>query len=270
MKKFSMLTLLICGAMSFGMSACGNDDDEDEPGNGGYSGVVGNPTAVMPSGAPSSVGSTSISLNEKGQVVKVENGDDTIEFEYGNFSRATTYQVKMTCTDAEEHNVTVFYIKLNSSGYASKVLEVYSDGYTDTWEFKYNAADQLNYMKRSEDDEVTNITYTDGDITSVSVKDEDNDKPEVHKISYSESPISNKGGVMLFDLMFNIDMDEMGVAYYAGLLGKPTKHLPFRLTYDRGYTTFSWDLNNDGLPTILTSTDTEYGYNYTEKIYFVW
>lgn len=31
---------------------------------------------------------------------------------------------------------------------------------------------------------------------------------------------------MFFDTCFAIDLDEMDVAYWAGLLGKATKHLP--------------------------------------------
>ena len=40
------------------------------------------------------------------------------------------------------------------------------------------------------------------------------------------APIENKGCLMLFDEILDVDMDEMIYAYYGGMLGKATKHLP--------------------------------------------
>ena len=53
-------------------------------------------------------------------------------------------------------------------------------------------------------------------------------------------------------------MDEMWFAYYAGLLGKATKHLPLKLTHKSGsyedITNFTWTLNANGFPILLEST----------------
>ena len=113
------------------------------------------------------------------------------------------------------------------------VLQVKDDG-VDKWWFSYNAAGQLIRMKRTEgDNEVTTIKYTDGDITSVSMTSDDSDNAYTCTISYGDEPILNKGGLMLFDKTFSIDMDEMYPAYLAGLLGYATKHR-FRRTTARG------------------------------------
>ena len=78
--------------------------------------------------------------------------------------------------------------------------------------------------------------------------EEDSDVKHEYTISYTsdsvETPIENKGCLMLFDTTFGVDMDEMKYAYYAGLLGKATKHLPVKNNEDE----FVWTLNNDGYP----------------------
>lgn len=104
---------------------------------------------------------------------------------------------------------------------------------------------------------------------------EDPNDIELRKIYYTSSTIStpllNKGCVMLFDTTFGVDMDEMKYAYYAGLLGKATKHLPLQCVekgekYENNYY-FTWTLNAAGLPVSFKS---DYN-NYTFKTYtFVW
>lgn len=72
-----------------------------------------------------------------------------------------------------------------------------------------------------------------------------------------KTAIANKGGLMMFDNLLNVDMDEMEVAYYAGLLGTATRNLPVAFNNeddDNYYMTYSWDLNAAGLPVKLTST----------------
>ena len=75
-------------------------------------------------------------------------------------------------------------------------------------------------------------------------------------------PIENKGCLMLFDTTFGIDMDEMRYAYYAGLLGKATNHLPLSNSEDGDEDFFDWTLNANGFPTSLLA-----GY---ETIEFTW
>lgn len=57
---------------------------------------------------------------------------------------------------------------------------------------------------------------------------------------------------MLFDTTLGIDMDEMQYAYFAGLLGKATTHLPVRLVGNEGEEeSFTWHLNASGYPTSM-------------------
>ena len=61
---------------------------------------------------------------------------------------------------------------------------------------------------------------------------------------------------MLFDTTLGIDMDEMQYAYFAGLLGKATKHLPVRLIDNEGQEeTFTWRLSTSGYPTSMVRSN---------------
>lgn len=122
-------------------------------------------------------------------------------------------------------------------------------------------------MKRSEGgNEVTTITYTNGNITGVKVKsDDDREGVYVPSIEYTSQAypngIENKGCIMLFDTGFGIDMDEMDMAYYAGILGKATKNLPLKKTESYvGETNpdvyvLNWTLNTTGYPTKVSYDD---------------
>lgn len=269
LKNFRVLAAILCVATTAGFTSC-DDDDDNNPGTENIG-----PENVFPAGLPSQVDNMKITTNAEGKVTKIDNGYNVTEFKYGTFSRATTYQVIMTQYDTEHpDDKRTIYLQLNSDGFVSHALEVYADGDEDTWDFAYNQDGQLNYMKRSEGgNEVTNVTYTNGDITKVSVRDDENNS-SISNITYTsdsiKSPIDNKGAIMLFDETFGIDMDEMAEAYYAGLLGKATKHLPVKLEENNGSSTFDWKLNASQLPVeFISTTVSEWG-DYSETIIFKW
>lgn len=244
------------------LSSC-SDDDDDNP-NAGTGDKVSVST-VFPKGVYKPAGVTGVTMGSDGLVQKLTTEDgETITFEYiGVTSRANEPRVKMTVKD--EYDEMYMLMTLNSAGYVKYCLESYpGESETDEWWFEYNADGQLNYMKRSEGgNEVTRIQYAGGDITSVKMTSEEDDNSMSAVISYTTT--ENIGGVMYFDDCFAIDMDEMKWAYFAGLLGKATKHLPSKLVEDDGdITTFSWELNDAGLPTNFSSTYE--GYTYTEPI----
>jgi len=190
-----------------------------------------------------------------------------VSFEYGSGTRAAAANtVRMTIYDNGELFAT-FDMTLNSNGYVKSATETDYEGDVDTWEFGYNDG-QLNYMKRSEGgNEVTNITYSNGNIVKTKmVSEDDSDDSSEYSIAYGET--LNKGCIMLFDATLGIDMDEMEYAYYAGMLGKATKNLPKSNVDEEGdTTTFTWTLNDNGLPTKLTATD---NYGYSEECVFKW
>lgn len=265
--NLKFITLAACAAMTMSLASC-SDDDNNGPDVPDVV-VPGTTTEeVFPEGVPSNVDGMEITTNDKGQVTSIKDGNETVSFKYGTFSRATNFDVLMEIRDAEYPNDDIdIYLQLNDKGFVKYALEVYTGGgYSDDeWWFEYNADGQLNYLKRTEgDNEESRITYVNGDATSVSVTSDDHKTPSVREISYTSdlvtTPIANKGGIMLFDSTLSVDMDEMEVAYFAGLLGKGTKNLPVKLLYlsDNGYRTFAWTLNTAGLPVKMVETE-DYG-----------
>ena len=79
---------------------------------------------------------------------------------------------------------------------------------------------------------------------------------------------------MLFDETFDIDMDEMSILYYAGLLGKATKNLPMKLVAswsdgDESSYTFFWEFDSNSLPTKFWSQYNDNDYKDSE-VDFSW
>lgn len=273
--KFWVLGLV--PALALGFASCSDDDsdgqDTPNPPAGGS-----NVEVVFPNGLPASVDGAAITTNADGQVTSIKEGTEEYAFQYGTFtpSKAINYTVLMTYKDTQypQDNYQV-YMQLNKQGFVDYALQVYSDGDQDEWWFGYNSDGQLNYLKRTEGGDVYNVTYTNGDITSVSMTDEDGDKGTT-TISYTDAkhtaPVANKGGIMLFDYTFNIDIDKMAKAYYAGLLGKATKNLPMGYSEKWAGDTeayvcnFVWTLNSDNLPTEVQEEDDDYsGFTFTWK-----
>lgn len=278
---FKYAAMAVIATVSFSMTSCGDDDDENDAPELPEIPVI---DQVFPEGVPSKIGNTNIETNAAGQVTRILTQDggsiEIAEFSYGVFSRATDYQVKMKLHDTyDPQDSTVIYMQLNDKNFVKYALEIYSDGETDEWWFDYNADGQLNYLKRSEgDNEVTRITYANGNIIGVAVTDDDHKTPSTYSISYTDdnvkAPIANKGGIMLFDDLFHVDMDEMEVAYYAGLLGKSTQSLPVNMYYANSEgeynDSFIWTLNNAGLPTKLVIKGEAPLGTYEDETTFVW
>lgn len=262
--KFMALSIVGAAAM-FGFSSCSDDDPSGDDGNKGGQVSI---ESVFPAGVPEQVGSNEIVTNDKGQVIEVKSEYSVAEFDYNPVSRATNFDMSVKYYDIDEYTGKkeldcTFYLQLNENGFVKYALEVYEDEDeedTDEWWFGYNADGQLNYMKRSENDnDVVTLEYKDGDAVKCIEKDGETGEIEVTEIYYTNvdvtTPIANKGGIMLFDDCFGLDMDEMDVCYYAGLLGKATKHLPVEQIADYYRYRYNWTLNSNGLPTEMTESE---------------
>ena len=282
-------------ALCLGFTAC-SDDDENENGEGGENtATVVNPSQVFTGGLPKSVSGMAISHNEEGLVTNIttEDGDKAV-FEY--FPATTKADVakdraRITVTD-EEGDVTELNLQLNSNGYVEYCNSIDHAGTSDasefTWEMKYDADGHLIEMRRSEGGgELTKITYKDGDAVKTStsymgggdmngdgVLDGNDEWEDGAIIDYTTgeiaTPIDNKGCLMMFDELLDVDMDEMIYAYYGGMLGKATKHLPLAMR-DADDTSvelsdYKWTLNSDGYPTQLLIKDE----GDEEKYTFTW
>ena len=178
---------------------------------------------------------THIYYDEKGRVssMQTEYGEVLFSYKGIDFTDAD-YDVKMSIT--EEGMKYDLLMVLNKDGFVERCTQTFytSPQTTEYWNFTYNDNLQLDYMKRSEGgNEETFITYKNGDITDVSgIDNSSTDRVSAHILysSGNQSPLDNKGNIMFFDVNFQIDMDEMKYAYYAGLLGRSAQHLP--MAYD--------------------------------------
>lgn len=268
----SVLLVMLC--LSF--TACEN---EDEPNIDGEETI--NPGRVFTNGLPKSAEGATMTYNEKGLLTKLlTNEGQEITFEYDNKTRAVNQSSDVRMKVVEEDGVIfIFDMQINDNGFVTHCTETKEDGDIETWDFKYTAEGNLNYMKRSEGgNEVTKIIYQSGNIIRTETISEDDDTEGYScDVKYTSeenvSLIANKGCIMLFDQTFGVDMDEMKYAYYAGLLGKATKDLPIEITdkysdNDEVYISkFNWTFNQSGLPTELDVTNDG---GYTDKIVFQW
>ena len=296
MKMFRMIAAsMLSAALCLGFTAC-SDDDENENGEGGGStGTVVKPSEVFKGGLPKSAAGMSISQNKEGLVTSIigEDGEEAV-FAYffaATKAEATKDRAKITVTD-DEGDVTELNLQLNSNGYVEYCNSIDHAGTSDasefTWEMKYDADGHLIEMRRSEGSgELTKITYKDGDAVKTStsymgggdmngdgVLDGNDEWEDGAIIDYTTgeiaTPIDNKGCLMMFDELQDVDMDEMIYAYYGGMLGKATKHLPLAMR-DADDTSvelsnYKWTLNSDGYPTQLLIKDE----GDEEKYTFTW
>lgn len=276
-KNLTKVSLAITLASSF--VSC-SDDDENILTDGTD---VAPAASVFTNGIPTSVNGATIALNDKKQVVEIKSTNETVTFEYGSFSRSTDYSVVMKVREGSESNYgSDFYLQLNKQGFITYAYqEEYDEGDTEfegEWWFEYNNAGQMTKFKHNDDGyaETYTLAYSNGDVTKVNYIDEDGETSEA-TIGYVNdkhtSLIENKGCIMLFEDALGVDLDEMEIAYYAGLLGKATKNLPMRYTetyeshgseYTETYD-FNWTFNNQGLPTSFQIGDYEWN-----SIKFTW
>ena len=261
MKKSIRLVLFVITLGCSALISCGNDNKTIEPDKPTTPTEV-NPLNVFTGGVPLSYGEYNILKNVKGQVsaIQANNGDEKTTFEYmeSTSNNANTPNVVMTLESKDEKLVLNLF--LNKEGFVKHCdeTEYHRDDLSqkETWDFTYNNNGQLLTMFRSEGNERTTIKYEAGNIVSTTEKAVNGTQNKTHKVYYTSqsvpSPIVNKGCIMLFDTTLGIDMDEMQYAYFAGLLGKATKHLPARLVGNEGEEeSFAWHLNASGYPTSM-------------------
>ena len=137
-------------------------------------------------------------------------------------------------------------VTLGSNGYAKELVEYNASGTVgDRMMLTYNAEGQLTLVDYGDGD-VFRLTYSDGDIIRVT----ESGKTTTYSYEASgQDKILNIGCVMEFDNIFAVDMDDFGLLYYMGALGKPTTHLPLAGTVNGTTITGSWTFDDAGRAT---------------------
>ena len=272
-KKQNVIVIIVALLSCVGMVSCGDDDTF----------IVGKPSNIFSNLSPKIVGKYSIYYDEQGRVSMVtERGEYTFRKAIFNYSPADRdCDVRIDIDEENYGEMISLHVSLNKNRYAEYVSEIEDNRIDEDWKFEYNSNGQLIKMVRSEGgSETTTVTYQDGDITKVERKSKFSDSGTSSTIEYGTEKIENKGSVMLFDEMLCIDMDEMGLAYFAGLLGKPTSHLPQSnksIDYSSGgykittYKSFSWSLDANRLPvSVLIEEKYDNTTPYTKTYSFDW
>lgn len=257
MKKFFiyLVSLMTIATIPVCFTSCDSDEDgSGEEGGGSASQIKIDMSRVFPSGSPKSIGDNVLSYDGDGRLAlygryKFTYTETGVFIEYTNSNNVIDFTITAT---------------IGEDGFVHSAVTREAEGNNQYEEsnyyFNYDNAGHLIQMKGVFDDEnsVCNITYnSDGDISSVETTS--SYSPEHSTILYVTDivtePIINKSGIMFFDDCFGIDLDDLSVLYYAGILGIGTKHLPVALISEYGgdpntYTHyFDWVLQSNGIPT---------------------
>lgn len=252
MKKFILKLLFVLPVLVF--AGCSNDDDDDK-------------TPIVAKKLNSLNGANLTYADNL--LMKIENEEIIVTFDYSLQSNSSIGQnVKMTIEDnVDPEDDCTIDMKLNAKGYVESCVKTDIEGKTDTWELEYNENDQLVKLMRLEGEkEVTVAKYENGNITEVFMSSDEANENLLAKIFYTtneiSSPIVNANNIMLFDLTLGIDMEEIEYAYWAGLLGKATKHLPLKIVYyedsEEEFTqTFQWTITDNYVQKMVMTDSTE-------------
>ena len=259
MRKLFQLALMVTLTVGTTMMASCSKDNSDEPEQKMVNGTDVNPRNVFPLGLPKKISEIVLTLNEKGQLIQLAepNGDEKITFEYKDVALGSTQAPQVILTETDEPDKHVYELYLNRDGFVTHAKETHyrNDHIAGkaTWDFAYNADNQLKDVKCSTDKKHIVLEYQNGNVvkttTTTVVK-----PTEVTTITYataSTRPIENKTGVMLFGATLDADFDNLEAAYYAGLLGKPSKNLPLQSEKSGNKATSKWTLDSNGNPTAL-------------------
>lgn len=273
MKKLSNFVWLLAIALGAAIALTACSKNSDGPDGGEDKGKVEvNPTKVFVNGMPKMVDGSVFTRDFKGRLSSIYNREENvlIAFAYTSSILGTkdVPNVVMTVTDADER--TVYNLFLNKDGFVKYCDEIDYEKKgntpkTTTWNFEYNSDGQLIKAVESKDGVKTSstIAYNDGDaVETVTMSEKDGKETDHYRIYYTSkkvtSPIENRGCIMSFDVALGLDLDHLHGAYYAGMLGKATKHLPiYNMDKDNDKTTFDWILNDNGFPTKIVVKDDE-------------
>lgn len=259
MRKLFQLALMVTLTVGTTMMASCSKDNSDEPEQKMVNGTDVNPRNVFPLGLPKKISENVLTLNEKGQLIQLAepNDDERITFEYKDVALGSTQAPQVILTETDEPDKHVYELYLNRDGFVTHAKETHyrNDHIAGkaTWDFAYNADNQLKDVKCSTDKKHIVLEYQNGNVVKTTTTAAG--KPtEVTTITYATAsirPIENKTGVMLFGATLDADFDNLEVAYYAGLLGKPSKNLPLQSEKSGDKATSKWTLDSNGNPTAL-------------------
>ena len=247
-------TFMLSALMAIALVSCGSNDETDTP----------QPAPVGPKRAftkvPKSIAGSEFKTDASGRLVGFSGGSETYAYtlDYNTKANKGKNEPDVVITQTEDGLIwTITKVFLNEKGYVKHAeMQQYDKDKKPyppySYDLTYNADDHIQTVIETKENRksITTISYKDGDI--VSCTDKTGTETNTHVTHYTSkevtTPIVNKGGLMFYDF-FGVDIDELEIAYFAGMLGKPTRHLP--LGYSRNgkrQNTVTWKLDKEGYP----------------------
>ncbi|MDE5734320.1 MAG: DUF4595 domain-containing protein [Duncaniella sp.] len=264
MKKYHLSLALIISLAAL-LSGCAADPEK----NHGFSGA-GNPGGeeamaaigpdrVFPGGLPRSIGGNAVKYDAAGRVTAI---GSAARFRYLASAHAEKngYNILLDTDDGE------YRLCVNEDGWVG-----YAEKEGMALNLAYNLAGYLNHMEW-EDAEADGhgeivFYYEDGDLLT------GRGNCSYHggaghlevTLSYTGSglsePLDNKGGLIFMNHgAGGLDLGGLQWAYYAGLLGRPSRHLPLHKAVigPAGHSTqefYEWQTDSDGLPSSVAVSE---------------
>ena len=266
--------LMAVAATVFGTSCSSNNDN-----NGREETLTDiHPTKVFKGGLPKKALGADVTTDKFGRVVKLVSAPNfnEVTFEYMDKQASRVEKrpnVVMTVIDDGVKDT--FDLYLNKDRFVSYCEHKYTKGGKeglDTWTLTYNEEGRLLVVKRrGEIEEDVRIQYNNGDIVSTTTTTKGaHSHSTTTKIDYLRpglsTPYENKGCVMFFYTTFGVDLDSVEDAYWAGLLGHATRHLPVQAKTDNDAADqFTWSFYENNYPKQLSYED-----DGTVTVPFVW
>lgn len=245
--------------VSLGFSACSGDDDE-EPLPTDYKVRT---STVFKNGLLKNVSGSELTYNSDGTLAQVAAGGVNAVFGYYTSQPKDdiiTFEAHMSLVGNDGWTYGNYDLALYSSGFVMHCHQTGSQsGNIETWDFNYNSEGRMNYFKRSKGGNVeARISYRGGDAVKTEFTAETTYWWKNWETTTTYTDIENTCGVMLFNETLGLSLDEMQYAYYAGMLGKSTRHLPASCTVTKDdettTKTFKWTLDEKNRPVEMVAT----------------
>lgn len=245
---------MLSALMAIVLVSCGSNDETDTP----------QPAPVGPKRAftkvPKSIAGSEFKTDASGRLVDFSGGSKTYAYtlDYNTKANKGKNEPDVVITQTKDGLIeTITKVFLNEKGYVKHAeMQQYDKDKKPyppySYDLTYNADDHIQTVIETKENRksITTISYKDGDI--VSCTDKIGTETDTYVTHYTSkevtTPIVNKGGLMLYDL-FGVDIDELEITYFAGMLGKPTRHLPLGYSWNgKKQNTVTWKLDKEGYP----------------------
>lgn len=226
--KATALMLSALGCLGT-MTACGGDDDDDNPDQPGTTNGVAGPTSIT------AMGQTlfSFTYDSSNRLTSVKSEDFKMTVSYSPF--------KVTMTDEDDYSTTTLSdVSVNSQGYVTraKVTDKY-DGETDVYSSTFEYDSEGHLIKVNTDGDVTTYSWSNGNLTTVS-----SEGYPVASFTYSDTPNTAQVTSPFWGDAFLLTM--------TNAFGKTVANFPATMLDYSEKITLAYELNPNG--TIKTET----------------